>query len=183
VGAWPKSGADHRVHRRQIPGQTAAWCWRPDHPDFPQFRLYWFHFRNGNRLARAATGRNMILGRLDLPAEQSDLLARHGRLRLDPGRLRTGPRKRLAKVEKHYFAGRRCSRRPISWSVFTGSRTMRPGFMPYGSRPLPLDLAYRAAHSGERGRPYPGGAPMMQKGADPDIGRRCSPDRSRVESH
>src|SRR6476659_9721986 len=39
----------------------------PDHPDFAQF-VYWFHFANGT--LQPATGRNMILGRLNLSADK-----------------------------------------------------------------------------------------------------------------
>lgn len=38
------------------------------HPDFAQY-LYWFHFANGN--LQPNMGRNMILGRLDLPADNA----------------------------------------------------------------------------------------------------------------
>lgn len=40
----------------------------PSHPDFAQY-LYWFHFANGN--LQPNMGRNMILGRLDLPADNA----------------------------------------------------------------------------------------------------------------
>ena len=51
----------------------------PDHPNFAQF-LYWFHFANGT--LQPATGRNMILGRLDLPADNPLIKAMKGRLDL-----------------------------------------------------------------------------------------------------
>ncbi len=47
------------------------------HPDFPQY-LYWFHFANSN--LQPHMGRNMILGRLDLPADNAVLLSAKGRL-------------------------------------------------------------------------------------------------------
>ena len=40
----------------------------PSHPDFAHY-LYWFHFANGN--LQPNMGRNMILGRLDLPADNA----------------------------------------------------------------------------------------------------------------
>ena len=53
-----------------------------DHPDFAQF-LYWFHFANGT--LQPATGRNMILGRLNLSADNPILRAMKGRLDLALG--------------------------------------------------------------------------------------------------
>ena len=47
------------------------------HPDFAQY-LYWFHFANGN--LQPNMGRNMILGRLDLPADNAVRLNTRGRL-------------------------------------------------------------------------------------------------------
>lgn len=49
----------------------------PDHPDYAAY-LYWFHFANGN--LQPNMGRNMILRRLDLPADNPTLLAMKGRL-------------------------------------------------------------------------------------------------------
>ena len=74
-------GRDHRVHRRRSTA-TAAWCSTPDHPDFPHF-VYWFHFANGT--LQPATGRNMILGRLNLPPDNPMLRAMKGRLDLALG--------------------------------------------------------------------------------------------------
>ena len=56
----------------------------PNHPDFAQF-LYWLHFANGT--FQPATGRNMILNRLDLPAENPVVTAMKGRLALALGLL------------------------------------------------------------------------------------------------
>ena len=50
-----------------------------DHPDFATY-LYWLHFANGN--LQPNVGRNMILGRLALPADDPTLVATRGRLRL-----------------------------------------------------------------------------------------------------
>ena len=50
---------------------------KPDHPDFAQY-LYWFHFANGT--LQAQLGRNMILNRLNLPADNPMLLATKARV-------------------------------------------------------------------------------------------------------
>jgi len=47
------------------------------HPDFAPY-LYWLHFANGN--LQPNMGRNMILRRLDLPADNPVLVATRGRL-------------------------------------------------------------------------------------------------------
>ncbi|QHJ01293.1 glutathione S-transferase [Xylophilus rhododendri] len=49
----------------------------PEHPGFADY-LYWFHFANGN--LQALMGRNMVLGRLDLPADNAVLASTRGRL-------------------------------------------------------------------------------------------------------
>ena len=48
-----------------------------DHADYPHY-LYWLNFANGN--LQPLMGRNMILRRLDLPADNATLLATRGRL-------------------------------------------------------------------------------------------------------
>jgi glutathione S-transferase len=48
-----------------------------DHPDFAQY-LYWFHFANGT--LQSGMGRNMILNRLKLAADDPVLLAAKGRM-------------------------------------------------------------------------------------------------------
>src|SRR4029077_9950792 len=68
-----------------------------DHPDFAQF-LYWFHFANGT--LQPATGRNMILGRLSLPADNPLMRAMKGRLHPPLGLVGGRPAK------GHYFPGR-----------------------------------------------------------------------------
>jgi glutathione S-transferase len=50
---------------------------KPDHPDFAQF-LYWFHFANGT--LQAQLGRNMILNRLNLAADNPMLVATKARV-------------------------------------------------------------------------------------------------------
>lgn len=102
----------------------------PDHPDFPQF-LYWFHFANGT--LQPATGRNMILGRLDLPNDNPMLRAMKSRLDLALGQVQA----RLAKSD--YFAGSEFTTADIM-IVFTLT-TMRL-FLPYGLAPYPAILGY-----------------------------------------
>jgi glutathione S-transferase len=101
-----------------------------DHPDFAQF-LYWFHFANGT--LQPATGRNMILGRLSLPADNPLVRAMKGRLDLALGLVES----RLGKVE--YFAGRDFTTADIM-IVFTLT-TMRH-FLPFDLAPYPAILAY-----------------------------------------
>ena len=50
---------------------------KSDHPDFAQY-LYWFHFANGT--LQAQLGRNMILNRLNLPADNPMLVATKARV-------------------------------------------------------------------------------------------------------
>ncbi|KWV57610.1 glutathione S-transferase [Bradyrhizobium macuxiense] len=50
---------------------------KSDHPDFAQF-LYWFHFANGT--LQAQMGRNMILDRLNLAADNPMLVATKARV-------------------------------------------------------------------------------------------------------
>jgi glutathione S-transferase len=101
-----------------------------DHPDFAQF-LYWFHVANGT--LQPATGRNMILGRLNLPADNALLIAMKARLDLALGFLE----ERLAKVD--YLAGRELTTADIML-VFTLT-TMRL-FYPYDIKPYPSILRY-----------------------------------------
>jgi len=101
-----------------------------DHPDFAPF-LYWFHFANGT--LQPATGRNMILGRLNLPADNPLLRAMKGRLDLALGLVEA----RLGKVD--YFAGRDFTTADIM-IVFTLT-TMRY-FLPFDLAPYPAILRY-----------------------------------------
>lgn len=48
-----------------------------NHPDFAQY-LYWFHFANSN--LQMHMGRNMVLARLNLPADNAVLVSAKGRL-------------------------------------------------------------------------------------------------------
>ena len=101
-----------------------------DHPDFAQF-LYWFHFANGT--LQPATGRNMILGRLNLAADNPMLLAMKVRLALALGLVET----RLGKAD--YLAGREFTTADIM-NVFSLT-TMRL-FLPFDLAPYPAILAY-----------------------------------------
>lgn len=124
----------------------------PEHPDFAQF-LYWFHFANGT--LQPATGRNMILGRLDLAADNPLLRAMKGRLDLALGLVEA----RLAKAD--YLAGAEFTTADIM-AVF--SLTTMRYFLPFDLSPYPAILAYlqriavrpayqRAMQKGDPGMP------------------------------
>ena len=102
----------------------------PDHPGFAEF-LYWFHFANGT--LQPATGRNMILGRLNLADDNAILRAMKGRLDLALGLVEA----RLCKVA--YLAGDELTTADIM-TVFTLT-TMRL-FLPFDLSPYPAILAY-----------------------------------------
>lgn len=102
----------------------------PEHPDFAQF-IYWFHFANGT--LQPATGRNMILGRLDLPAENPMLRAMKGRLDLALGLVEA----RLEKAD--YLAGAEFTTADIM-AVF--SLTTMRYFLPYDLAAYPAIRAY-----------------------------------------
>lgn len=123
----------------------------PEHPDFAQF-VYWFHFANGT--LQPATGRNMILGRLDLPAENPMLRAMKGRLDLALGLVEA----RLEKAD--YLAGAEFTTADIM-AVF--SLTTMRYFLPY-------DLAAYSAIRGylQRIAARPAYQRAMQKG-DPGM--------------
>lgn len=102
----------------------------PDHPDFAQF-LYWLHFANGT--LQPATGRNMILGRLNLAEDNAVVRAMKGRLDLALGLVEA----RLGKAE--YLAGKDFTTADIM-IVFTLT-TMRL-FLPFDLKPYPNIRAY-----------------------------------------
>jgi glutathione S-transferase len=102
----------------------------PDHPDFAAF-LYWYHFANGT--LQPATGRNMILGRLNLPDDNALLRAMKGRLDLALGLVEA----RLATAE--YLAGRDFTTADIM--IVFSLTTMRL-FLPYDLGAYPAILAY-----------------------------------------
>ena len=122
-----------------------------DHPDFAQF-VYWFHFANGT--LQPATGRNMILGRLNLGKDNALMRAMKGRLDLALGLLEA----RLATVE--YLAGRELTTADIML-VFTLT-TMRL-FYAFDLKPYLAILAYLQRIGGR-----PAYQRAMKKG-DPDM--------------
>jgi glutathione S-transferase len=102
----------------------------PSHPDFAQY-LYWFHFANGN--LQPNMGRNMILRRLDLPADNAVLVATRGRLARALGLVEA----RLAEVP--FLAGAEFTAADIM-TVF--SLTTMRYFMPVDLAPYPHIRAY-----------------------------------------
>lgn len=127
----------------------------PGDPEFAQF-LYWSHFANGT--LQPATGRNMILNRLDLPADNAVLAAMKGRLALALGYLE----ERLA--SNAYLAGAAFTTADVM-IVFTLT-TMRL-FYPYDLKPYPAILAYlqrigaRPAYRRAMAKGDPDMAPML----------------------
>ncbi len=102
----------------------------PDHPDFAQY-LYWFHFANGN--LQPNMGRNMLLRRLDLPADNPVLLAMKERLE----RVLKLIEARLGVAS--WFAGDAFTAADI---VMVFSLTTMRYFMPVDLAPYPNILAY-----------------------------------------
>lgn len=102
----------------------------PNHPDYAQF-VYWFHFANGT--LQPATGRNMILARLNLPDDNAILRAMKGRLDLALGLVEA----RLG--ESDYLAGRDLTTADIM-IVFT--LTSMRLFLPFELKPYPNIRAY-----------------------------------------
>lgn len=102
----------------------------PDHPDFAPY-LYWFHFANGS--LQPSMGRNMVLRRLDLPADNPVLLATRGRLdrALDLVEARLG--------EADHLAGSEFTAADVM-AVF--SLTTMRCFLPLDLAPYPSILAY-----------------------------------------
>jgi glutathione S-transferase len=123
----------------------------PDHPDFAQY-LYWFHFSNGN--LQPVMGRNMILSRLNLPADNAMLISTKGRQARALGLVNT----RLEDVE--YLAGEEFTAADIM-SVF--SLTTMRYFYPADLSPYPHILSYLKRISAR-----PGYQQAMQKG-DPGM--------------
>lgn len=104
----------------------------PDHLDYGQF-VYWLHFANGT--LQPATGRNMILSRLNLPEDNALLRAMKSRLDLALGLVEA----RLGKAD--YLAGSALTTADIM-IVFTLT-TMRL-FLPFDLKPYPNIRAYLA---------------------------------------
>jgi glutathione S-transferase len=101
-----------------------------DHADFAQY-LYWFHFANGN--LQPNMGRNMVLRRLDLAADNPVLLAMKGRLDrvLDLIETRLG--------DADYFAGSEFTAADI---MMVFSLTTMRVFLPINLVPYPNILRY-----------------------------------------
>jgi glutathione S-transferase len=123
----------------------------PEHPDFAQY-LYWFHFANGN--LQPNMGRNMVMRRLDLPADHPVLLAMKGRLDRAMGVVEA----RLG--EAAYFAGSDFTAADI---IMVFSLTTMRIFLPLDLTPYPNILAYL-----QRIGARPAYQRAMQKG-DPDL--------------
>jgi glutathione S-transferase len=127
----------------------------PAHPDFATY-LYWLHFANGN--LQPNMGRNMILGRLDLPADNATLLATRDRLDRVLALLET----RLG--DAAHLAGDTFTAADIM-TVFSLT-TMRL-FMPVDLAPYPNILAYlrrigeRPAYQRAMAKGDPGFTPML----------------------
>ena len=93
--------------------------------------LYWLHFANGN--LQPVMGRNMLIGRLDLPADHPMALMQRGRLR----RVLELMEARLARVT--WLAGNEFTAADIM-TVF--SLTTMRNFNPVDLAPYPSILAY-----------------------------------------
>lgn len=127
----------------------------PDHPDFAQY-LYWLHFANGN--LQPTLGRNMVLRRLNLAADNPTLLATRGRLDLVLNLVEA----RLGQAD--YLAGPVFTAADIM-TVFSLT-TMRI-FFPFDLAPYPHVRAYlrrigdRAAYRSAMQKGDPGMEPML----------------------
>lgn len=127
----------------------------PDHPDFAQY-LYWLHFANGN--LQPNLGRNMVLRRLHLPADNAILVGTQGRLdrALDLVEARLG--------QADYLAGQAFTVADIM-TVF--SLTTMRAFMPFDLAPYPHIQAYlrrigaRAAYRSAMHKGDPDMEPML----------------------
>ncbi|RZL90815.1 MAG: glutathione S-transferase family protein [Variovorax sp.] len=102
----------------------------PDHPDFAQY-LYWLHFANGN--FQPNMGRNMLMSRLDLPADNATLVGTRGRLARALDMLET----RLGEVP--YLAGAELT---VADIMLVFSLTTMRYFYPLDLAPYPNILAY-----------------------------------------
>jgi glutathione S-transferase len=127
----------------------------PDHPDFAQY-LYWLHFANGN--LQPNLGRNMVLRRLNLAADNAILLGTRGRLDLVLNLVEA----RLGQAD--YLAGAEFTAADIM-TVFSLT-TMRT-FMPFELAPYPHIRAYlqrigaRPAYRSAMHKGDPGMEPML----------------------
>jgi glutathione S-transferase len=125
-----ESGAivDYIIHRHGG-GRLAL---GPTHPDYASY-LYWFHYANGG--LQPAMGRNMVLRRLNLPADNPVVAAMRERLE----RALAHVEARLAQVP--WLAGSEFTAADIM-SVF--SLTTMRYFMPVDLAPYPNIRAYLA---------------------------------------
>ena len=127
----------------------------PTHPDFAQY-LYWYHFANSN--LQPVMGRNMVLRRVPLPADEPMVVSTRGRLELALQLLDD----RLKNVD--WLAGSEFTAADIM-IVFTLT-TMRL-FMPLDLAPWPNILAYlqrvgaRPAYQRAMAAGDPGFTPML----------------------
>ena len=127
----------------------------PYHPDFAQY-LYWLHFANGN--LQPTLGRNMVLRRLNLAADNPTLLATRGRLDLVLNLVEA----RLGQAD--YLAGPAFTAADIM-TVFSLT-TMRI-FFPFDLAPYPHVRAYlrrigdRAAYRSAMHKGDPGMESML----------------------
>jgi glutathione S-transferase len=121
-----------------------------DHPDFARY-LFWLHFANGN--FQPSMGRNIILRRLDLAADNPVLLATRARLDRSLDMLEA----RLA--DAPYLAGTEFT---VADIMLVFSLTTMRHFFPLDLAPYPGILAYlqrihgrpayrRAMHKGDPG--------------------------------
>jgi glutathione S-transferase len=123
----------------------------PEHASFVDF-LYWFHFANAN--LQALMGRNMVLRRLGLPADDPALAAQQGRV----DRALAWVDRRLGKAA--FLAGDDLSAADIM--IVFSLTTMRT-FLPLDLGPYPSIRAY-LKRIGER----PAYQRAMRRG-DPDL--------------
>ena len=127
----------------------------PAHPDFAQY-LYWFHFANGS--LQPSMGRNMILRRLNLPADNPVLLAMKFRL----GRVLDLIEQRLG--EAAFFAGSEFTAADI---IMVFSLTTMRAFMPLDLAPYPNTCRYlqrigtREAYQRAMQKGDPGMTPLL----------------------
>lgn len=126
---------------------------RPDHKDFASY-LYWFHFANGN--LQPVMGRNMMLGRLNLPSDNPVLLDAKRRLKLA-----------ISLVEQRlddaaFLAGDEFTAADIM-TVF--SLTTMRYFLPVDLSPYPNILAYLQSIAGRDAyqRAWQNGDPDMEQ--------------------
>ena len=145
----PESGAIVEYNIAKYGGGRLALG--PTHPDFAQY-LYWFHFANAN--FQSHMGRNMMMRRLNLPADNPTMAGTVGRL----DRVLNLVEARLG--EAQYLAGAEFTAADIM--IVFSLTTMRI-FLPLDLAPFGNILAYLQRIGGR-----PAYQRAMQKG-DPDL--------------